>query len=226
MFNKKIQKRIIFLIIFALIGFVVMQIPFVQLVGSKVKFTLFDFFGPMAGAFLGSVWGVAAVALMQLGNWAIHGFALDAGTIIRFFPMLFAVWYFARKSNITLAVPVIAMIAFWAHPEGRVAWPFALLWLIPIVAHFGRERFLIFRALGATFTAHSVGGALWIWVFNLKAAVWMGLIPVVLIERGLFAVGIAVSYVVTNVVLNFAVKKNWFKLDFVKLNKKYGFASR
>ena len=50
------------------------------------------------------------------------------------------------------------------------------------------------RALGATFTAHAVGGALWIWTFALPASVWQSLIPVVITERFVFAVGICASY--------------------------------
>ena len=215
------KKRIAFVIIFAALGFLAMQVPFTELVGSKVKFTLFDFIGPIAGGVVGSVWGVVTVFLMQLGNWAFHGFTLDAGTLVRFFPMLFGVLYFAKSRKFILAVPVIAMLAFWAHPEGRAAWPFALLWLIPMVVYVFHERFLIARALGATFTAHAVGGALWIWVFNLKAAVWMGLIPTVLIERGLFALGVALSFVLINAVLGWTVKHGWLKLSFLHLEKKY-----
>src|SRR3989338_9662379 len=149
-----------FIILFSLLGFLAMQIPFSQLVGAEnIRFSLFDFYGPIAGAFIGSLWGVATVVIMQLINWAVNGFAMDAGTMIRLFPMLFAVLYFARKSKLALLVPVAAMIAFWSHPEGRLAWYYALYWLIPIAMHFFRDRFLFARALGATFTAHSVGGA-------------------------------------------------------------------
>lgn len=57
------------------------------------------------------------------------------------------------------------------------------------------------RSLGATFTAHAVGGAAWIWAFNLPASVWQGLIPVVISERLLFAAGIAATFVLTKKVL-------------------------
>ena len=64
------------------------------------------------------------------------------------------------------------------------------------------------RGLGATFTAHAVGGAAWIWAFNLKAAVWQGLIPVVISERLLFATGIAVSFVVVKYTLSYLASKH------------------
>ena len=63
------------------------------------------------------------------------------------------------------------------------------------------------RSLGATFTAHSVGGAAWIWAFNLPATVWQGLIPIVIQERLLFALGIAASYLVMKYVLSFLIAK-------------------
>lgn len=214
-------KKIIFLAVFILIGFGLMQIPFTQIIGSNLKFSLFDFYGPIAGSFIGSIWGLIVVLVMKAIDWGWHGFALDAGTIIRFFPILFSVLYFARKSRWTLLVPAIAMIAFWAHPEGRQAWFYALYWLIPIVAYFWHDRFLLARALGTTFTAHAVGGALWIWVFNMKASIWIGLIPVVWKERMLMAVGIALTFMLFNYLMSLVESKFHIKLPFVKLNPKY-----
>ena len=220
--SKELSKKLLFFALFVLIGFGAMQVPFSQLVGAKsIKFSLFDFYGPIAAAFVGSVWGVIAVAVMQLTNWAWHGFHTDLGTIIRLFPILFSVLYFAKKSRWTLLVPAICMIAFWAHPEGRIAWYYAIYWLIPIVAYFFYDRFLIARALGTTFTAHAVGGALWIWGLNMKAALWIGLIPIVWKERMLMAIGIMFTYMAFNYLLSVVQAKFGIKLPFVKLNPKY-----
>src|SRR3989344_7472875 len=175
------KKNVLFIIAFAILGFIALQIPVTQVMGSKVKFTVYDAFAPVAGSFIGSLPGVIAVFLMQLFNFLIHGAQIqDAGTIIRFFPMLFAAIYFARKGKINLIIPLLAIIAFVAHPIGRTVWYFSLFWLIPIAAHFFRDRFLFLRALGATFSAHAVGGALWIWVFTLPASAWNALIPIVI----------------------------------------------
>src|SRR3989338_7397636 len=117
--TQRTRHKLVFIILFSLLGFLAMQVPFSKLVGAEnIRFSLFDFYGPIAGAFIGSLWGVSTVVIIQLINWAVNGFAMDAGTMIRFFPMLFAVLYFARKSKLALLVPVAAMIAFWAHPEG------------------------------------------------------------------------------------------------------------
>lgn len=215
-------KKLITFSLFIALGFLAMQVPFSQLVGAKgVRFNLFDFYGPIAGGFLGSLPGLATVACMQIVNWTYHGFPIDPGTTIRFFPMLFAVLYFAKRSRLTLLVPAISMIAFWAHPEGREAWYYALYWLIPFLCYPFRDKFLFARALGSTFTAHSVGGALWIWTFNLKAAAWIGLIPVVWKERLLMAIGIMLTYIASSYLLSTIEKKAHTALPFVSVDPKY-----
>ena len=192
------KKTVIFIIIFAALGLLLMQFSLTQLVGSQVKFTLFDFFGPVAAGFIGTIPGLIAVAAMQIGNFLLHGaVVVDAGTIIRLFPMLFAAWYFSRQNKPVLIVPILAIIAWNLHPIGREVWYYSMFWLIPIVMH-PFYKFLPARALGATFTAHAVGGAAWIWVFNLPAPVWNSLIPIVAIERALFALGICATYLVLN----------------------------
>ncbi len=214
-------RNLLFVAIFAFVGFIALQIPVAQLEGSKVKFTVYDSFAPIAGSFIGSVPGVIAVFLMQFFNFLLHGARIDdAGTVIRFFPMLFAALYFAKKGKFNLFVPVIAIVAFVAHPIGRTVWYFALFWVIPIVAYFLRDRFLLARSLGATFTAHAVGGALWIWIFSLPAAVWNSLVPVVVAERLMFALGITGSFVLANNLLRLLEKKHILNLGF-RINQKY-----
>lgn len=196
------KKKVIFTLVFGALALIALQVPLAQLVGSKAKFTLFDSFGPIATGFIGTIPGIVAVFLAQLANFIIHGAQiLDAGTIIRFFPMLFAAWYFGKARRINIVVPILAIIAFNLHPIGRSAWYFSLYWLIPIVCEFLRERFLLARALGATFTAHAVGGALWVWTFGLSKTIWTSLIPVVAMERALFAVGICITYLAMNNIL-------------------------
>lgn len=209
--SSQTRSKVIVTGLFVMLGFLLMQVPFTKLTGANVKFSLFDFFGPIAGAFLGSIPGMLTVLGMQLVNWAWHGFAMDTGTIIRFFPMLAATLYFSKKSRWFLVIPVAAIGAFLAHPEGRAAAPFTLYWLIPIVAYFGYDKFVLARALGATFTAHAVGGTLWIWAFNMKAAAWIGLIPVVWKERGLMALGIVLTYLAFKRLYAYSRKRGWIQ---------------
>ena len=217
----------LFFTLFILLGFLAMQVPFSRLIGAEnMRFSLFDFYGPIAGALVGSVWGMVTVFLMQAINWAVRGFALDLPTLLRFLPILFGVLFFAKKSKLMLAVPLIAMIGFWMHPEGRQAWYFALYWLIPIVAYVWHDKFLFARALGATFTQHSVGGLLWVWALNMKASLWIGLTPIVWKERLLMAAGITVTYMVFTYVLSAVFKKFNLQLPRVSLNPKYSVHAR
>ena len=145
---------------------------------------------------------------------------VDAGTIIRFFPALAGVWYFGSKSKFNIIVPVLAIIAFNLHPIGRTAWVYSLFWTIPVICYFLRERFLLARSLGATFAAHSVGGALWIYAFALPKEVWLGLVPITALERSLFALGIAATYLVLNNALNVLAVKKIVNVEWL-VNKKY-----
>ncbi len=209
---KKLQKQLLFLALFTTVGFISLQIPFNKLAGSNVSFTLFDFFGPIAGAFLGPVFGITSVLAVEVINMLMKHTAWTTPAIIRLFPTLFAVYYFAMiskqgRGKWILAVPVLAIIAFLAHPIGRQVPFYTLFWFIPLIAYRFRKN-LYMRSLGATFTAHSVGGAAWIWALNLPAKVWVGLIPVVIEERLLFASGIAISFVLTKKALSFLASKH------------------
>lgn len=217
---SNLKKKLFFLALFSIVGFISLQIPFNKIAGSNVSFTLFDFFGPMAGAFLGPVFGIASVLGVELVNLFIKDTTLTTGSIIRLFPTLFAVAYFAIVANKKyqgkwmLVVPVFCILIFIAHPIGRQVFYYALLfWSIPLVAYIKKD-YLFIKALGATFTAHAVGGAAWIWAFNLPVSVWNGLIPVVITERLLFATGIAASYIVVKYTLSFlAARKILPRLD-------------
>lgn len=204
-------KKLLFLTLFTVLGFITLQVPFNKLAGSNVSFTLFDFFAPIAGAFLGPLYGIGSVLAVEVVNNLVKQTPWTQGAIIRLFPTLFAVYYFAviaKKGTKPwiLAVPVAAIFIFLAHPNGRQVPYYTLFWVIPLIAYKFRNNLYI-KSLGATFTAHSVGGAAWIWAFNLPASVWNGLIPVVISERLLFAAGIALSFIVTKHALGFLITR-------------------
>jgi len=196
-----------------------MQVPFSQILGAtNLKFSLFDFYGPIAGAFFSSAIGLITVFVMQIINWAWHGFHLDLITFLRFLPMLMAVIYFSRKTKWILLIPGIAMIMFWAHPEGRGAWYYALYWTIPFLCFLAPSKYTFTNALGATFTAHSVGSVAFLYVLGLKSAVWLSLVPIVWQERGLMAIGITVTFYVVNALLKLLTTKTKLELPFVKVH--------
>lgn len=213
------QKKSLFLAIFSIVGFILLQIPFSKLVGSTISFTLFDFFAPIAGAFLGPVLGIISVLAVEIVNVFIKNTPLNTVSIIRLFPLLFASLYFAlssknqKYSKYVLIIPLFCIVAFIANPVGRSVWYYSLFWLIPVIAYFKRDVLLI-RSLGATFTAHAIGGAAWIWALNLPANIWQALIPVVISERLLFAIGIALSFLAVKHTLSFLISRKYLpKLD-------------
>lgn len=211
---KEFKEKSFFIVLFTIIGFISLQIPFTKLAGSNVSFTLFDFFGPIAGAFLGPVLGVISVLIMELVNILVNHIPFTTGVVLRLFPMLFGALYFGiltdkkyKNSRWILAVPLLAILAFVVHPIGRAVWYYSLFWTIPVLAYFKKDM-LLARSLGATFTAHAVGGAAWIWAFSLPAVVWQGLIPTVIQERFVMTLGIAASYIVIRETLRFLISKN------------------
>lgn len=209
------KKTFIFLALFTIIGFVLLQIPFSEIIGSEQKFSLFDFFAPTIGAFLASFWGAISVIIVKLISSIVNGQSLDTLTIIRFFPLALAAVYFGLRKYKTLAavIPLICMALFIMHPEGRGAWYFSLFWLIPFASSFIKKS-LIFNSLGATFSAHSLGSVAFLYAFSLPTEVWIGLIPIVFIERMLFTGGIAVSFVAFNTLAEKLA--NWLSIEPLK----------
>lgn len=215
-------EKLIALAVFVVLGIVALQIPVNNLAGSGARFTLFDLIAPTGGAFLGSWLGVVAVFLMGVVN-LIFGGVVDRGAIIRLFPVLFGVWFFAKRDVRFLIVPMLAMISFNLNEVGRSVWYYSLFWTIPVLVYPVVKKSLVARALASTFVAHSVGGAIWIWAFNMPASVWQVLIPVVALERSIMALGICASYILMNNVLVVLQSRNLLRK--VGVDKKYVFGS-
>ena len=99
---------------------------------------------------------------------------------------------------------------------------FCFVLAIPIIIKLLPKKYgdiIFLRSLGATFTAHSVGGAMWNYIVPMTPGAWIALIPVVIYERLLFAIGIAVSFVILNTLLNKLDAKT--KADYINVDKKY-----
>jgi len=222
------KKRLIFIALFMVFAFFAQKINFSPLIGAENQFfTLFQFFGPIAGAFLGSIFGVIAVLAAELIDFFVVGKELTWLNVMRLAPMLFAVFYFgSKKRNLNIIFPLIAIGMFLLHPVGRQAWFYSLFWTIPIIARLLPAKYSLsvpLRSLGATFTAHAVGGALWIWTVPMTPAMYMALVPITAFERILFATGIGISYVGFNALLDKAL--NIFKIkvpsDVLRIEKKF-----
>ena len=219
------KKGVVFLALFTILALIAINVKIFAIQGiTGNSFTLFEFFGPMAGGFLG-IAGAGIAGIVKVASVLTGGASLTLLDGLRLTSMLFAALYFSRnglkgmKDKLGVAIPVLAMLAFWAHPIGQQAWFYALYWLVPIAAKFLPEN-IILRSLGATFTAHCMGSIWFLYTFETTATLWTGLIPVVAVERGLFALGIAASYVVFTNILSWADKS--FEIGkYVTLEKKY-----
>ncbi len=206
-------RKLTFLAIFSILAIFAMNINFSKLIGAENQFfTLFQFFGPVVGAFLGPFIGIISVLLAEVGNMLIFHKAFTLLNVLRLLPMLFATYYFAtRKDKLnfsnwaTMIIPLIAIAIFIAHPVGRTVWFFSLFWTIPIIITvlpkaYSNNPWL--KGLGATFTAHAIGGAIWVWTVPMTKEMWITLIPIVAYERLLFALGIGCSYYLFNTLLD------------------------
>jgi hypothetical protein len=217
------RRNFAFLAIFGVAALIAARINFSSVLGTENQsFTFFQFFGPVAAALIGPVLGLGAILASELANVILLGKSFTLFEVARLFPMLFAAYYFAKGKNpLGIALPLLCMALFIAHPVGASAWYFTLYWLIPVFAAFFPER-LVGRALGATFTAHAVGTVAYIYMFQSTPAFWLALIPVVAVERLLFASGIVVSYVALNTLL--AKVENKFDLRAISIDRRYVFA--
>ncbi len=223
---KDLEKKIIFVLIFFALVLIGKNINFSAVVGADSQFfTLFQFFGPIAGGFLGPLFGAISVFFAQLADFLIVGKEWQLLSLLRFLPMLLAVYYFgSKKKSLKLIVPLVCILLFIFHPIGKQAWVYAMFWWIPVLGVILPKKVpgkLLFRSFGATFTAHAVGSVLWLYTVPMTASQWIGLIPIVAYERFLFGAGIAVSFVVLNTVLDFVVDKLKLSDKVLFIDKKY-----
>ena len=233
-----VPTQVFFVVLFVLLVLVSRKINFSALVGAEQNqfFTLFQFFGPMAGGILGPLVGAVVVFFALITDLFIKfstgSGSFDSLSLLRFLPAIFAAWYFGVKKGklsfgkknlspvASIGVPALAIALFVLHPVAREAWYFSLFWTIPIIAYFFRHR-LFLRSLGATFAAHSVGGAIWVWTVPMTPEMWTGLIPVVIVERVLFALGIGLSFIIASTVL----ARVESRVPFVSVEKHYDLLS-
>ncbi|MFH0836154.1 MAG: hypothetical protein V1834_03255 [Candidatus Micrarchaeota archaeon] len=197
------KKRILFIGLFAIAAVLLDQINFSAIMGTQNQsFTLFQFFAPITAAFLGPIPGVISVLLAQGANFFLLNKEATLFTLLRFAPMALAAYYFAVKTRLGIVFPALCMALFWIHPIGGQVWFYPLYWLIPIAVELWFKSNLFAKSLGTTFTAHAVGSVLFLYSVPSPPSLWLALIPVVAMERFMFALGITGSFVAVNAVLN------------------------
>jgi len=195
------KQKVLFLIIFSGLSLIAFQVPISRIIGSEQSFTLFELIAPLGGIFLGPLFGALSAFIVRGANVIVARQTLDFLTVMRFLPMMLAAVYFGMKGRKMAIIFPVCIILFLVHPIGQKAWLYSMIWLIPLIATFGKKR-LILNSLGATFTAHAIGSTIFLYAFGLTPQIWLALIPVVFIERVFFTVGIWVSYLVINTALD------------------------
>ena len=89
------------------------------------------------------------------------------------------------------------------HPVGGQAWLYSMLWVIPVAMYLMGSTYLFAQSLSATFVAHAVGSVLWLYAVPMTPQIWLGLIPVVLLERLAIAGGMTVLHIAYQYILSY-----------------------
>ena len=174
------------------------------IVGSKMAFfSVAHCFIPLVGKYGGSQTSLVYFVMRTLLKVIMtHSFSFLI--LVYHIPSFFQSLYFSliapqsnnQASTITKlmmsALCLLSMGLFIIHPVGQKAFMYSLFWLFPAVTPFIQTRNLFIHALASTFVAHAVGSVFWIYTNPMTPEVWIGLIPIVCVERLLFTVGIVI----------------------------------
>lgn len=93
-----------------------------------------------------------------------------------------------REIALSIILPILCMILFVMHPTGKQAWVYALYWVIPPLLWVMKDTVWI-RALQASFVCHAIGSVVWLYTGDLSAGEWISLMPIVIVERAIIALG-------------------------------------
>jgi hypothetical protein len=177
---------------------------FFWIVGSVASvFSVQNAVTPLVGAF----GGLAGTTLFYSARFLVRILSagslagLASGKILAFHLPGFcaSLSWGARSSRVGSALmqvclPVACMALFALHPVGAQAVAYSLYWLIPAALYFISRKTIFLQSLSSTFIAHAVGSVIWLYTVGMTPAAWLGLIPVVFVERLLFAMSMTAAY--------------------------------
>jgi hypothetical protein len=124
---------------------------------------------------------------------------------------IFNTYQLIIKVVLQIILPLTCIVLFVEHPIGKKVILYPMYWFIPTIIFFyqytkGTKIFL--TALSSTFIAHATGSIMSLYILSIPASTWNALIPVVAIERLVFASGATlVHYVVFTAILPVLNKK-------------------
>lgn len=180
------------------------------LVGSQmIWFSGINAILPLSGAF-GGIFGAGLVFLVRQLIHLFYFKTISLSFLAFCIPGFCASLYWSQPSPrlwrasltlefflelfIRLLLPILCMILFVIHPIGSQAAVYSLYWLIPVALYFVPRKSLFLTALGSTFVAHAVGSVIWCYTVAMTPAMWMGLLPIVALERLLFALAMVAGH--------------------------------
>ena len=165
------------------------------IIGSHATFfSLTSCLVPLSGAF-GKIQGSLAVGFCSMAMGIMLGGFNPFLLLVYHVPGICASLYLASEHwAIRLLLPALCMALFIAHPVGSGAAVYSFFSLIPVALYFIQKKPFFWHALGSTLTAHAVGSVIWIYAAPMSSVFWLSLIPVVIIERTIFAAGMTLAY--------------------------------
>ena len=159
-----------------------------------------------------------------LGLFLVLKYLVFSKIITLGLPTFVASFYFyvsSKKKNLffdlskfilSVILPLVCIAIFICHPEAGKAYLYSFYWFIPVICYF-LEKFksyntIFTKSLTATFLAHAVGSIIWLYTINMDSKQWLGLIPMVAIERIVFASSMSLIFVLVKRVIT---QKSWKK---------------
>jgi len=80
-----------------------------------------------------------------------------------------------------------------------------MYWLIPVALYFMKKS-TFNTALGSTFVVHAVGSVIWLYTRDTSVLLWHSLLPIVLLERMAFAIGMVLMHRIMNFLFSYQIK--------------------
>jgi hypothetical protein len=175
---------------------------------SKILGYRFSFFSasqlitPVLGAEISAQEFVVITALRTILHLSVQT-SLTIFGLLYYVPTFIGALYFkaalAHSSSLTskimrILAPLACMALFVSTSVGSQAWVYSLYWLVPVVITLLPHRSIFLSALASTFMVHAIGSVLFILSTPMVPAFWLGLLPIVALERCMIAAGITGLY--------------------------------
>lgn len=144
---------------------------------------------PLAGFYGGTVGSLVAGFFTLTIATLLHG-SLSLASLALYVPGIIGGLFFANSSQVTNSSRLVkslffiaSMFLFWVNPVGQQAFLYPLLWVLPLVLVLINQQSLFARALVSAFAVHAVGACWWLYTMPMNAALWHGMMPLVVVER-------------------------------------------